>query len=1199
MLMQNKPIIFDRAIYYWVLTLASSLIMLVGILYQQDSPLKKAIPTNNSPLFSSLQADASSEIQLIDVSLDWNMSFLHQQASKGITAITDTLGAGVCAIDYNNDGWTDLYFVGGSGNTRRYGGGAWWHKATGGRLFENHQGRYLEDVTKKTGLDFTSSGMGCAIDDLNGDGFSDIFITGIDSNYLFKNNGDGSFSEITPLSIKSSPGWSTGAIFGDFNNDGLPDLYIAKFIKFNKDVTTLETNSGFQSFDSAAFNASLYDPEPNQLLMNKGDFSFEDVTEKYNVANKNGRSLGSRWVNINNDIWLDLVVINMPPSPNEVYINQGGDEFVLINDKFNSLRGAGNNDFINIDFNNDAQIDFFLTSNDQNPLQLISQKNLNTSNGQYQFKDVSHMLGLTNTKLTSLSHWGAVASDFNNDGYLDIFIANGKLIPDSDSRFTSLSQPNTVLINQFGKRFFLSNNTVVINNSSRAAISTDLNNDGVLEVIVTNNNGSTQILKSYRSKEDKLKTHNWIGFELKNKNSIGWGAGEIKIKYGGMQQVRSLAPSSGYLSQSESRLHFGLGYSKKIDQLIVKGQNKLFTVSNLESGYYYTVDLLTHDIRKNEYTEQADPLDFLIESIDTNALVPLEKIILKNNNPEHTQVLSKIWEKSDSDQRLLILKSFTKISTLFELNLVKLALSEPNKKSVITAINVLKQSEIDQTMGSLIEQLYAESSDVQCTVANAISFFFKEEEAMITQKGLALKHLIIALENGTEHEKICIAKTLGISESKRAVIPLIKIILAHPLNSTSLNIAAIDALSEIRDSLATNALIAFVNLSSSKPDEVGAALIALARMNFYGLNNALQELIYSKLVNSHQSGQIEAIYLLNSLYRHPNMIFINRYLDEENINSIIKKILLILRDESINLLSNKELSLAIINIASSRRDISFIDFLQSASKSEYQSVREEAIVALLKVTPTTNTQKKMIKETLIEQSVDTLIALLNVKNISALDRLIISSTLENKIRITKLNSKKIEDLFSILDNDAKTMLLSKLLLINLKDGQQKILLNICAKKELPIKVSELKKISIRTKFKRDLLACVYNPNAIHTSVPEKVTYQLRKILNNIIHDSRVDFSYRQEIFVTAMVHDIAISKQFLNKYFGRFLEKNMFVALNAIESHQLIERYNSLIWSTMKNTKNSDALRMQAAWLASKTSEKEVNKFLEKGFIVK
>ena len=179
--------------------------------------------------------------------------------------------------------------------------------------------------------------------------------------------------------------------------------------------------------------------------------------------------------------------------------------------------------------------------------------------------------------------------------------------------------------------------------------------------------------------------------------------------------------------------------------------------------------------------------------------------------------------------------------------MTSLALSDPNPEVVIVAIDILKNSEIEETMGSLIGQLYVSNADIHCTAAKTLAFFFREEEAVIFQKNLALKHLIRILENNDEQKQICAAQALGASESKRAVVPLLKLIPPKAKTRTPLKTAAIDALSEIRDSQAIGDLSAVINSRISKPGEKAAAFIALARMQSGNLQKLLQHHIYSKL----------------------------------------------------------------------------------------------------------------------------------------------------------------------------------------------------------------------------------------------------------------------------------------------------------------------------------------------------------------
>ncbi len=1016
---------------------------------------------------------------------------------------------------------------------------------------------------------------------------------------LFKNNGDGSFSDVTSESGISSPGWSTGAVFGDFNNDGLPDLYIAKFIKFKKETTTFEANSGFQSFDSAAFDASLYDAEANQLFLNKGGFLFEDVTEKFNVANQNGRGLGALWIDINGDSWLDLIVINQYPSPNEVYINRKGREFVVAKDSLNPLRSTGNHDFIEADFNNDSHTDFFLTRGSHAPIQLLQSQNIEMPDNQSRFKYVSHAFGLTGTKLSSLTSWGAVSGDFNNDGYKDVFIANGKLIPDPDSRFVPLSQPNTLLMNKSGKHFSIAKNTdiALTNNSSRAAITTDLNNDGRLEIVVTNNNGGIQILEPEPSKDENKKADHWIGFEFTNTHLVNGKTGIVQIKHKNIRQTRNLLGPTGFLSQSEKRLHFGLGDSKQIERVTLKTSKKTFTIKNLAAGHYYSIDLLTGKTEKLIFSRKVNPIEPLAKVIDADALSHLTKILVKNNNPEQFRALSITWNRSNSEQRLVTLGGFNRIENLFGLKLALLALSDPNPEVVIAAIDILKNSEIEETMGSLISQLYVSNADIQCAAATTLAFFFREEEAMIFQKNLALKHLIRVLENNNEQTQICAAQALGASQSKRAVAPLLKLIPAKAKTGTPIKTAAINALSEIRDSKAIGDLSGLIDSRKSKPSEKAAAFIALARMQSGNLRILLQNHIYSKLESSDISSRNEAIHILSKLYKHENIIFIQRNLLQDNINTSIEKIIRQLDPNQDDTKNDKQRSvtLSLIDIIGVTHNRSLINFLLSGSKSGHHEIRKRAIIALLSVSAALNSQNTSIaRNTLLQQSIETLIALLKLPDLKTTSgRALLITAMANKMRSANITPGQLKAIFSTLDNKTTTILISKLMSGELSHRQRKTLLGFCSTTQTPTKVVNLKNLPASLKLEKDFLDCVYNPKAIHIPISIPFTLELRKTLSRRLENKNIDVHKRHRLLANAMLHDVVIAKHFFKKYSDKFSGKTMALALNALEHHNILKQYQALIWNTMKNSENSERLRIQAAWLAHKIAPNEVNEFFE------
>lgn len=284
-----------------------------------------------------------------DVSLALNVNAVHQQRSESLNALTESLGTGVCVFDANNDGYVDIFHLGGSGHLRHYGKKAWWHKESGNQLLINNQGLYFNNEIKSSGMKSNHWGMGCAARDFDNDGLVDLLITGKDKNLLYKNIGNGQFENITEESGIKSAQWSTSASLADFNQDGLIDIYINNYIVFKKGMNIYEKNTGFDITQNSSFIPSLYDPEPNSLYINQGNMKFVDVTTKYKVANAQGRSLVSKWIDINQDSWLDLLVINDQGSVNQVYINQKGKAFIPVQEGYELFNLVGSRDLVKID----------------------------------------------------------------------------------------------------------------------------------------------------------------------------------------------------------------------------------------------------------------------------------------------------------------------------------------------------------------------------------------------------------------------------------------------------------------------------------------------------------------------------------------------------------------------------------------------------------------------------------------------------------------------------------------------------------------------------------------------------------------------------------------------------------------------------------------------------------------------------------
>ncbi|MBK6511058.1 MAG: VCBS repeat-containing protein [Haliea sp.] len=359
--------------------------------------------------------------QFKDATLDWNVVAAHQQTDEQLSALTETLGAGVCAIDANKDGWDDLFFVGGSGHTRHYGRKSWWHVDAGNRLLLNINGHHFTDITEQSGLGNLQWGMGCAVGDLDNNGWPDLIVTGVDSNTIYSNTGNANFVDVTADSGIAAEIWSTGASLADYNNDSLIDVYISNYVAYKKGAPTYERNKGFVS-NEVSFDATLYDPLPNK----EDDFDNDGI--------------------------------------NEMLITQNGGAAPIF-----AARASG---------------------------------------GAEKFSDKAWVSGIADRRNLNVVNWGAASGDFNNDGNVDLYIANGDLKPDLDSPFVAQAQHNQILLGLGNGKFVRARASHDASNplSSRSAITADLNNDGTLEIIVTNNNDPLQIFENISETN-----HHWIG----------------------------------------------------------------------------------------------------------------------------------------------------------------------------------------------------------------------------------------------------------------------------------------------------------------------------------------------------------------------------------------------------------------------------------------------------------------------------------------------------------------------------------------------------------------------------------------------------------------------------------------------------------------------------------------------------------------
>ena len=503
-------------------------------------------------------------IKFIDIAQKAGLNFQHFSGSSEKTYILEGMSGGVAWIDYDRDGWLDLYLVN---------GGLWDELLKGKRsisnaLYRNKGDGTFIDVTKKAGVGNHFWGMGVAASDYDNDGWTDLYVCNYGPNTLYRNNGDGTFTDVTDKAKVGDKRWAVSAAFGDYDSDGHLDLYVTNTVQFDHNQPP-PMNCHYRGIIVQCGPLGLV-PDADILYHNNGDGTFSDVTKKTQVGNvKPSYGLGVAWSDYDNDSDLDLYVAN-DQMANFLFQNQGNGSFIEVG----LMSGAGYSDDglaqgsmgVDLgDYDHDGLLDIFLThfSDDYNTLY----RNLGNGN----FRDVSHLSEIAFPSWPFLG-WGTGFVDVDNDGWEDLFIANGHLdhnISDIDPIGT-YAQRNQVFMNQKGRAFIDQSATMLEQKQvSRGSAFGDLDNDGDIDIVVSNLNDHPVILWNVTEH-----TSNWFILKLigtsDNQSAIGT---RVKIKVDQQIQIREVKSGSGYLSQSDLRLHFGLGQAKQIDQLEIHWPN--------------------------------------------------------------------------------------------------------------------------------------------------------------------------------------------------------------------------------------------------------------------------------------------------------------------------------------------------------------------------------------------------------------------------------------------------------------------------------------------------------------------------------------------------------------------------------------------------------------------------------------------------
>jgi enediyne biosynthesis protein E4 len=475
--------------------------------------------------------------------------------------LPETVGAGCAFFDYDNDGWMDIYLVN-SGNCDFYHPDPPLRNA----LYKNNRDGTFTDVTLNAGVTGNAYGMGVAVGDYDADGFPDLYVTQYPRSILYHNNGDGTFTDVTAKAGVAAPGWGTSAVWFDYDNDGRLDLFVCGFVDYNKSKNKWCGNRATN--DRYYCIPSVYEPAPSWLFHNNGDGTFTDVSRESGIASSLGKAWGVVAADINNDGRMDLFVSNDTVA-NFLFVNRGKGKF----EEDGLLAGVGYSAYGRArsgmgvdaaDFDQDGWIDLFVANVDHEMYALYH----NNKDGS--FTDLAPQDGIGSTT-ELMSGWGLKFFDYDNDGNLDLFLCNGHPDDKIDARVFGVKYREPLLLfrntgagfeNVSGESGPALNEPL----SGRGMALGDFNNDGFVDVLVTQNGGPPILLKN-----SAVRQNHWLGVRLvgKRANIDAIGA---KITYQADDLKRHVFKVGGgsYASSHDPRVVLGLGPRAKVDWLEVK-----------------------------------------------------------------------------------------------------------------------------------------------------------------------------------------------------------------------------------------------------------------------------------------------------------------------------------------------------------------------------------------------------------------------------------------------------------------------------------------------------------------------------------------------------------------------------------------------------------------------------------------------------